>query len=129
MKVGSAGVGYTSGAMYKRHRNLNYSSGSQFKRYGEFGLWQPRNRSAMNRAAADGYSTAFAAVGYIAFDATLVQSEGISEIAANKVLARVKQQMIALADSASSLSVANGGNGGTDDTADDTTGNNVNETA
>jgi hypothetical protein len=121
MSTGS--IGYTSGALYKRHQHINYQSGNKFKRWGGLGLIQQRNMSAMNRQAADNYRSAFSTVGYIAFDANLIQSEGLSGLAAEKVLARVKAQMTALADKSSSLSTANGGNGGT------TTGSTVNKTA
>jgi len=112
----SSSIGYTSGAIYKRHQGINYRSGTKFKRFGGFGLIQQRNMGQMNRQASNNYRSAFSTVGYIALDANLVQSQGLSELAANKVLARVKEQMLALADSASSLSFANGGSGGIGDT-------------
>jgi hypothetical protein len=121
MSTGS--VGYTSGALYKRHQHISYQSGNKFKRWGGFGLIQQRNMSSMNRQAAANYQSAFSSVGLIAFDANLIQSEGHSEMAAENVLKRVKAQMTALADKGSALSTANGGNGGT------TTGSTVDKSA
>ena len=121
MSTGS--IGYTSGALYKRHQHINYKSGNKFKRWGGFGLIQKRNMSAMNRQAAANYQSAFSSVGLIAFDAGLIQSEGLSSIAAEKVLKRVQDQMKTLADKGSALSAANGGNGGT------TTGSSVDKSA
>jgi hypothetical protein len=118
MSTGS--IGYTSGALYKRHQHINYSSGAKFKRWGGFGLIQQRNMSSMNRQAAANYQSAFALVGYIAFDTNLLQSEGLSELAAEKVLKRVQAQMKAIADKGSAVSLANGGAGGTGTTVNQT---------
>lgn len=121
MKVGGA-IGYTSGALYKRHKATAYTPGAKYARFGKFGLMNQRNLSAMNRQAVASYNSSFSYAGPNMFSQKILESEGLSEIAANKVIARVKQQMIALADSASSLSLSNGGTGGT-------TGNNVDQTA
>lgn len=134
MKV-SGGIGYTSGTLYKRHKLTAYTPGSKYARFGKLGLAAPRNLSAMNREAVASYNSSFGIAGPNMFSQTLTQSEGLSEIAANKVLARVKQQMTALADSASGLSLTNGGTGGTpaasgdtSDSGEDTPGSNVDET-
>lgn len=134
MKV-SGGIGYTSGALYKRHKLTAYTPGSKYARFGKLGLAAPRNLSAMNREAVASYNSSFGVAGPNMFAQNLTQSEGLSEIAANKVLARVKEQMTKLADSASGVSLTNGGTGGTSKTGDDasnagddTTGANVDET-
>lgn len=111
MSTGS--IGYTSGALYKRHQGITYTSGAKFKRWGGFGLIQQRNMSSMNRQATANYQSAFASVGYVAFDANLIQSEGLSGIAAEQVLKRVQAQMKAIADKGSAVSAANGGTGST----------------
>lgn len=121
MKVGGS-IGYTSGMLYKRHKLSTYTPGSKYARFGRLGLMNQRNMTSMNREAAAGYSSSFSFAGIRAFEAKQVESEGLSEIAANQTLERVKAQMNALANSASSFSLANGGNGGT-------TGTSVDETA
>jgi hypothetical protein len=120
MKVGG-GIG-ASGALYKRHSQTTYTPGSKYQRFGRFGLINQRNMSTMNRRALTSYNDSFSIAGFNAFALKALHSEGLSEIAANKVLQRVKQAMTTLADSASSFSTANGGSGGT-------TGSNVDTTA
>lgn len=119
MSTGS--IGYTSGALYKRHQGIAYQSGNKFKRWGGFGLFQQKNLSSMNRQAAANYQSAFASVGYVAFDSNLLQSEGLSSLAADKVLKRVQTQMKTLADKGIAVSAANGGT--------ITTGSTINTTA
>ncbi len=123
MKVGS-GIGYTPGSLYKRTSHINYTPGSKYQRFGRFGLLNQRNLSAMNRAAADSYNAAFSGAGPNLFAAKATESQGLSEIAANRVLERVKQQANTIADRAANISIDNGGNGGTEDG----TGGNVDET-
>jgi hypothetical protein len=140
MKVGSSSARYVSGSLYQRQKTSGaYTPGSKFKRFGNFGLMQHRNLSSMNRGAIDGYRAAVAAGGSIMFEAKFAQSEGMSEMAVQQVMQRVKEAAAALADRAEGLSLANGGTGGataeTDGTDEkdgdksDGTGKNVDETA
>jgi hypothetical protein len=133
MKIGAASIGYTSGTLYKRHKHSTYTVGSKFERFGTFGLLNQRNMRAMNREAVEAYNSSFSFAGTNMFSQKLTESEGLSEIAANIVLERVKAQTQALIDSSSALSLANGGSGGnevseTDAESDSDTGNNVDET-
>lgn len=118
MKVGSGSIGYTSGALYKRHQRIGYTPGSHYKRFGNLGLPQQRNMKEINRQAVESTISAIETAGPQIFNAKLTESEGLSEIAAKQVLQRVQQAMNALADTAASVSLANGGTGGSvDETA------------
>jgi hypothetical protein len=111
MSTGS--IGYTSGALYKRHQHINYQSGNKFKRWGGFGLIQQRNLSSMNRQAAANYNYSFSSVGYMAFDATQSESLGRSELIAEDYAKKVKEAINQLAEGGEATSLANGGAGNT----------------
>ena len=118
MKVGAASVGYTSGALYKRNKTIAYTPGAHYQRFGKFGLHQARNMSSMNRQAVESGVSAYQNAGPQMFETQAAHSQGLSELAANQLMERVKKAMAALADKGDSISLANGGTGSTvDETA------------
>jgi len=117
MSIGSTSRAavYTSGSLYKRHQGIGYTPGSHYKRFGNLGGYQPRNMSAMNREAVDSMNAAFQTAGPQIFEAAAARSQGLSELAANQVLERVKAAAAALAKKGEGVSLANGGSGGSED--------------
>jgi hypothetical protein len=125
MKIGASSVGYTSGTLYKRQKSsVGYAPGSKFDRFGNFGLIRSRNRAPMNRNAVANYVSSFAFAGTGAFEAKQIESEGLSEIAAEKLVKRVQDELKALAAKRQQTIANLGVLGGAA-----TTGSNVNQTA
>jgi hypothetical protein len=83
----------TGGALYKRYKSIGYTPGSHYQRFGKLWLHQSRNMSAMNREAVSNYINSFSAAGSNMFAQKAIESQGMSEIAAQKLLQRVKAEM------------------------------------
>lgn len=83
MKIGYTKVDYTPGSFYQCFRLTNLQK--------------------MNRNAVRIYDDVVATAGPLMFNATLTQSQGLSELAAEQLLARVQQEADAKSTAATSL--------------------------
>lgn len=83
MKTGYTNVRYAPGSLYKRFHLTNFQK--------------------MNRNAVRAYKDAVAAAGPLMFNATLTQSQGLSELAAQQLLVRVQQEAQAKSASITNL--------------------------
>lgn len=81
------------GALYKRYKGIGYTPGSHYRRFGKLGLHQSRNMSAMNREAVSNYINSISEAGSNMFAQKTIESQGLSEIAAQRLLQRVKAEM------------------------------------
>ena len=97
------------GALYKRSKGIGYTPGSYHQRFGKLGLHQSRNMSAMNRETVSSYISSVSAAASNMFAQKTIESQGLSEIAAQKLLQRVKAEMKARLDGGSILSLGTGG--------------------
>lgn len=76
---------------------VGYAQGSFYHRF------QLTNQQKMNRDAVRVYDNAVASAGPLMFNATLTQSQGLSELAIKQLLARVQQEAEAKSTAATSL--------------------------
>ena len=76
-------IGYTPGSFYQRFRQTNLQK--------------------MNRETVRIYDNAVATAGPLMFNATLTRSQGLSELAAKQLLARIQQEAEAKATAATTL--------------------------